>query len=165
MKNLITKFFPALFCLSIFLALPVAAMDMDHGAMDHGSTTMNDDSSGMDMDGGLIMLHNDVQGSIKASAHMRDVSKAMAEMGMKATHHFMVMFVDQSSNKTLDTGIVAVKITAPSGVKTKAIKLMAMSGSFGADVTLDETGEYLFEVGSKLSDGKKRKFHFKYMMM
>jgi hypothetical protein len=39
---------------------------------------------------------------------------------------------------------------------------MGMGNHFGADVALSEKGEYQFQVGSKLADGKTRQFHFSY---
>ena len=41
---------------------------------------------------------------------------------------------------------------------------MGMQGHFGADITLSETGEYKFMVGTKLADGEKRQFEFEYKM-
>ena len=40
--------------------------------------------------------------------------------------------------------------------------LVVMDGMFGADLALIEKGEYRFTVGTKLADGKKRQFVFKY---
>jgi len=122
---------------------------MDHSGMDHGS---------MQMQGGIIMLGEKEEDGIKANMHMKDVGEAMAKMGMTTTHHFMVVLTDIKSGKTVEEGVVAVKIKGPSGEEGKPIKLMGMQGHFGADVTLDEPGEYHFTVATKLADGKTRKF-------
>ncbi len=134
-------------------------MDMNHShdsekAMDH---------SGMDMGGDMIMLENDMKDGVMAMAHLLDISKKMKKLGMDQTHHFMVSFTDHKTNKTIDSGIVAVKLIDPSGHQHKAVKLIGMEGSFGSDIALDKHGEYTFEVGTKLADGTKRQFHFTHM--
>lgn len=137
----------------LFTTAGVQAMDMNHG----------DDHSGMDMGGDTIMLDNDMQEGVMASAHLRDISKKMKELGMNQTHHFMIMFTDHNTEKALDTGIVAVKVIDPEGNEHKAVKLMGMEGSFGVDVSLSKRGKYTFEVGTKLADNIKRQFRFTYM--
>ncbi len=127
---------------------------MDHGSMDHSK--MDHDS--MQMQGGMIMLGEKEEDGVKANMHMKDVGEAMAKMGMNTTHHFMVILTDTKSGKTIEEGVVAVKIKGPSGEEGKPIKLMGMQGHFGADVTLAEPGEYHFTVATKLADGKTRKF-------
>ena len=44
------------------------------------------------------------------------------------------------------------------------MELMGMSGHFGADVILDKSGEYTFQVGSKLADGQTRQYEFKALL-
>jgi len=111
--------------------------------------------------GGLLDLGGKSEKGIKAAASMKDVRAAMAKMGMKTTHHFMVAFTDEKSGKAIDSGTVAVKITDPAGTVTGPMALMGMSGHFGADVILDKQGEYKFQVGSKLVDGETRQYEFK----
>jgi len=137
----------------LFTAAGLQAMDMDHGQ----------DHSGMDMGGDTIMLDNDMQEGVMASAHLRDISKKMKKLGMNQTHHFMIMFTDHNTQKAIDTGIVAVKVIDPEGNEHKAVKLMGMEGSFGVDVALNKRGKYTFEVGTKLADNTKRQFRFTYM--
>lgn len=151
MKKSLLQLATSLFFL--FAATGVYAMDMDHGQ----------DHSGMDMGGDTIMLENDMQEGVMAMAHLRDISKKMKELGMEQTHHFMVMFKDHKTDKTIDTGVVAVKVIDPEGNEHKAVKLMGMDGSFGSDVVLNKHGKYTFEVGTKLADNIKRQFHFTYM--
>ena len=145
-------------CAFLLLAATSQAMNMDHGSM--GST----DHSGMDMGGDMIMLEGNMQSGVMAMAHLLDISAKMAEHGMDKTHHFMVMFTEKKTEKALDSGLVALKITDPSGTVHKAVKLMAMDGSFGADVVLAQKGTYHFEVGTKLADGEKRQFRFQHMI-
>lgn len=126
--------------------------DNDHSGHDHGGMTAKVD---------LADLGSKVEKGVKATAEMKDVGAAMAKMGMKTTHHFMVMFNDEKSGKPIESGKVAVKITGPDGTVTGPMELMGMQGHFGADVILDKKGEYMFQVGSKLADGTARQFEFK----
>lgn len=132
--------------------------DMGHKSMEHG----NMEHGGMAMEGDMIMLGNSVEDGVKAMAHLKDVSEAMAEMGMKETHHFMVMFVDEATGEAINEGVVAVKVTDPAGQEAEAVRLMGMQGHFGADVVLSQSGHYVFKVGTKLADGTKRTFEFSF---
>ncbi|NIQ98364.1 MAG: hypothetical protein GWO11_07970 [Desulfuromonadales bacterium] len=154
------------------LALPFSAVAMSHGkseGMKHGSMEKMDHGSKKGMDHGkmmkdknMIMLGKQTQDGVKGMAHMKDVGKKMAEMGMDATHHFMMMFEDAQKDKAIEEGLVAVKVTTPAGKTRKPVKLMGMEGHFGADVSLKEKGTYKFEVGTKLKDGQKRTYTFDY---
>lgn len=148
MKKKMINLLAIMFLLS--MAVGVQAMD---DSMDH---------SGMNMSGELIMLEGNMHDNVKGVAHLRDISKTMAEMGMDKTHHFMVMFKNALTGKTINTGLVAVKVIDPAGKKHAAVKMMAMDGSFGTDVSLAQKGKFVFEVGTKLDNGKRRQFEFKY---
>ena len=70
---------------------------------------------------------------------------------------------DAKTGNAIDQGTVAVKITDPTtGQAGAAIALMGMGGHFGADVALMAKGEYQFTVGTKLADGGKRQYSFRY---
>lgn len=116
------------------------------------------------MKGDMIVLNNDFNQGVKAMAHLKDVQDAMSKMGMKETHHFMVMFKDTESDERFEQGSVAIKIVLPSGKNVGPVKLMGMQGHFGADITLNEKGDYKFIVGTKLTDGEKRQFEFTYTL-
>ena len=139
----------------IFLALPMSAASMSHEKHEHGN------HAGMKMEAGMVMLGEQTVDGIKAMAHLNDVKEAMAKIGMKETHHFMVAFVDAAGNQITE-GTVAVKVKDPAGKEGEAIKLMGMEGHFGADIVLPAKGEYAFKVGTKLPDGKTRQYEFKY---
>jgi len=148
----------------LLVALPLSAGAMEHGkseGMKHGSMEGMDHGKMM-MEEGMIMLGDQTQDGVKGIAHMKDVGEKMAEMGMDATHHFMMMFKDASSGEPIEEGLVAVKVKTPSGKTRKPTKLMGMEGHFGADVTLKEKGTYKFEVGTKVKDGQKRTYEFDY---
>lgn len=150
--------------------LPVLAAMHEHGghggadskgAVDHGSMMKHNPHAGMDMSTGVAMLGDQTVEGVKAVAHARDVKAAMAKMGMKETHHFMVAFVG-NDGKPITAGTVAVKIKNPAGKEGDPIQLPGMQGHFGADVILAEKGTYEFKVGSKLPDGATRQYEFKY---
>ncbi len=103
----------------------------------------------------MLDLGAESEKGVKAMAHMKDVRAAMAKMGMKTTHHFMVMFSDEKSGKSLESGTVAVKITAPDGTVTGPMALMGMQGHFGADVILDKPGEY--KLPGRQQTGRRRR--------
>lgn len=107
-----------------------------------------------------IMLNSDMMEGVNAKAHLKDIKEAMAQHGGKQTHHFMVEFSTENEGEKFDAGLAAVKIIDPEGNELSPLKMMAMEGSFGVDVELNKNGKYLFEVGTKLSDGKKRVFRF-----
>jgi len=142
----------------VLLMVPAGAMAMK--AMDHSKMKM-DSSSGMAMGGDMVMLQGVEVDGVKASAHLMDTKKQMAEHGMSMTHHIMVGFMT-GKGKNIEKGQVAVKVESPDGKVSKANKMMGMDGQFGTDVTLDQKGTYTFMIGTKLADGKQRMFHMSF---
>jgi type IV secretory pathway TrbL component len=137
----------------------------EHGSMsgmDHGSSGSMAGMSHVSKGAGQILIGSDSRDGVRGTAHLDNISKAMAELGRKETHHLMVTFKEDKGGKGIDSGAVAVKVTDPAGAKGEAIKMLAMEGSFGTDLTLSKPGKYLFEIGSKLADGKTRQFRFEY---
>ena len=152
-----------LLTVSLIAGVPAWAGAMDHDGMagmghDSGMAGMAHVSKGA----GQVLIGSDLQDGVRGTAHLADVHKAMADMGMKETHHLMVDFKEERGGKVVDGGAVAVKVTDPAGGKGEAIKMMAMEGMFGVDLTLAKPGKYILEVGTKLNDGKKRQFRFEY---
>lgn len=157
------KLIVLLSALVVTLPLAVFAGSMhEHGEQGTSEGMMHGEHEGMMMQGDMIMLGEQVEDGVKAMAHLKDVKEAMAKMGMDATHHIMILFVDAATGEPIEEGMVAVKITDPSGSTGEPVKLMGMQGHFGADIVLKEKGEYKFEIGTKLKDGKKRQFEFTY---
>jgi len=166
------KGFLALMAMTL-LALPVtgfAAMhDMGHGSMekggmpagsmDHGNMGM--DHGGMQMTGDMAMLPEQTVDGVTALVHLKDVKAAMEKMGMKHTHHFMVMFKDEKG-KPVEAQVAAVKIVDPAGNESDPVKLMAMQGHAGADIVLVTPGDYTFKLAAKLANGKKVQYEIKY---
>lgn len=146
----------------VFLASTSLTSSFAMQGMSHSATPNTVDGMEMSMTstGTSIMLKSDIQEGVKAMAHLKDIKEAMAKHGGKQTHHFMVKFSTEGEEKQLDTGVAAVKIVDPEGNKLNPLKMMGMEGSFGVDVELNKKGNYIFEVGTKLNDGKKRLFRF-----
>lgn len=117
---------------------------------------------GMSAEGIKYMLGVQEVDGVKGVAYLNDVQKQMPKYGMKQTHHLMVVFDAVSSEEALEIGSVALKVEDPDENISEAIKLFGMDGSFGADITLDKKGMYRFEIGTVLSDGKNRTFHFSF---
>ena len=168
-----------LFILLMFVPLSASAMShQNHATHDHEKATETDhhaemkvrdhedshtahnEHDGMSSDGSMVIVGSMVSKGVKGMAHLKDVSAKMAEMGMLTTHHFMIAFIDEKTGEQIETGTVALKITDPNAVVGEPIKMVGMDGHFGADVTLKIPGEYHFRLGTKLADGKKRKYHF-----
>jgi len=170
MKKICTILLTALFALSVPLMASAMSHEkehMEHGKMEkmeHGSMEgmKHEEHGGMMMEKGMVMLGEKTEDGVKAMAHLNDVKDAMAKMGMKETHHFMVMFMDVKSGEPITEGTVAVKIEGPAGKTSDPVKLMGMEGHFGADIVLTEKGKYEFKVGTKLPDGQKRQYEFEY---
>jgi hypothetical protein len=157
--------------IAMLIAVPVlASAHCGNCAMDHKAepgqkqAAMQQEGheghSGMAAAGNLLDLGTVAVKGVAAMAHLKDVRTAMAKLGMKTTHHLMIMFNDEKTGKSIEAGTVAVKITGPDGTVTDPLELMGMQGHFGADVTLDKPGEYRFQVGSKLADGTARQYEF-----
>lgn len=132
----------------------------DHQTKAAAPSAHGDGHMGMQMTEQMVMLGSATVDGVKAMAHISDIRAAMAEANMAATHHFMVAFAGEADNAAIQSGRVAVRITAPGGQTSSAIALHAMDGHFGADVELSEPGRYTFEVGSRVGDDKARQFRF-----
>jgi hypothetical protein len=144
--------------LIVLLSTSLTASAMSHqGHGDHGSShATHGGGDGMSEDGSMMIVGSMVSKGVKGMAHLKDVSAKMAEMGMKTTHHFMIAFIDENTGDLIETGTVALKVTNPDAKVGDPIPLMGMDGHFGADVTLD--------MGTKLADGTKRKYHFHHVV-
>jgi hypothetical protein len=144
---------------SFALSVPLVSFAMDHESMpmEHGS---------MKMEHGAMMsmgtqAHQEVVEGVKATFNVIDIKAKMKEMGMKETHHIMVMFTDAKSGAKLSEGEVKLKVTGPD--KKEQVKdLMGMEGGFGADFTMAKPGKYGVMTKFKLKDGKVRSIKFRY---
>ena len=139
---------------SFALAAPLAAlaeMEMEHGSMkmEHGGHMMGK------------VAHEEVVDGVKATFSVLDIKAKMEKMGMKETHHIMVVFSDAKSGKPLKEGEVTVKVQGPD--KAEQVKdLMGMEGGFGSDFTMPNKGKYGVMARFKLKDGKVRSVKFWY---
>lgn len=140
------------------LSAPLASLAMDHDSMpmEHGSMKMD---RGMHMMGKPV--HTETVDGVKAKFSMMDIAAKMKGMGMKETHHIMVMFHDAKTGMMMSGGEARIKVVGPD--KSEQTKeLMGMEGGFGADFTLAKPGKYGIMCKFKLADGKVRKTKFWY---
>lgn len=143
--------------LIVLVALFASLAPMASFAMDHESMKM--EHGGMMSMGKLA--HEEVVDGVKATFIVIDIKAKMAEMGMKETHHIMVVFTDIKNGKQLSEGEVKVKVQGPD--KSEQLKdLMGMEGGFGADFTMPKQGKYGVMVKFQLKDGKVRSVRFWY---
>ena len=138
--------------------------------MEHAKEKSHDTHKGHDMGddhsnhGELQAIGEKTEGGVRAVAKIKAYDAAavasMEKMGMSGTHHLMVFFTDEKGGAEITEGKVALKVKGPGDEKPKPIELMQMDSGFGADVALKTKGHYELEVGTKLKDGKTRKFEF-----
>lgn len=142
---------------TLALSAPMATLAMDHESMPMGHGGM--EHGGM-MSMGKI-AHEEVVDGVKATFNVIDIKAKMEKMGMKETHHIMVVFTDAKNGKQLNEGDVTVKILGPD--KAEQMKeLMGMEGGFGSDFTMPKKGKYGVMAKFKLKDGKVRSVKFWY---
>ena len=149
--------------LVLLVVLPVAGLASGGGSHGHETSSVAGAHDKMLADGSMAIVGSMSSKGVKGMAHIKDVKEAMAKMGMKPTHHFMIAFVNEETGKQIETGTVALKLTNPDAKISETIELIGMDGHFGADIVLDMEGEYHFRLGSKLEDGVKRNYHFHYV--
>jgi hypothetical protein len=142
------------------LSAPLAALAMDHESMpmEHGSMKMEHGSGMMAMG---KLAHEEVVDGVKATFNIIDIKAKMKEMGMKDTHHIMVVFTDAKSGSRLSKGVVNMKVVGPDK-KEQVKELMGMEEGFGSDFTMPEKGKYGVMAKFKLKDGKVRSVKFWY---
>ncbi|MDD2852035.1 MAG: hypothetical protein PHY09_09105 [Desulfuromonadaceae bacterium] len=153
-----------------FAATDHGSMPMDHGTgsmkMKHGSMPMDHKDGSMKMEhGGMMSMgelaHEEVVDGVKATFRVIDIQQKMKEMGMKETHHIMVMFTDAKTKKMLSGGEAKIKVLAPD--KSEQTKdLMGMESGFGSDFTLPAKGKYGVMCKFQLKDGKVHNAKFWY---
>ena len=137
---------------SLALAASLASFAMDHESMpmEHGGMM----SMGK-------MAHEEVVDGVKVTFKVIDIKAKMEKMGMKETHHIMVMFADAKTGKQLSEGEVTVKVQGPDNAE-QVKELMGMEGGFGSDFTMPKKGKYGVMARFKLKDGKVRTAKFWY---
>ena len=117
------------------------------------------------MIGGMMSMgklaHEEVVDGVKATFNVIDIKAKMKEMGMKETHHLMVVFTDAKSGAKLSDGEAKIKVIGPDK-KEQVKELMGMEGGFGADFTMAKPGKYGVMAKLRLKDGKVRSVKFRY---
>jgi hypothetical protein len=149
----------ALFAISVPIT-SFATMEHEQGdmPMDHGSMKM-------EHVGGMMAMgktaHDEVVDGVRATFNVIDIKAKMKEMGMKETHHIMVVLSDPKSGDKLSEAAVIVKVMGPDK-KEQVKQLLGMEGGFGSDFTMPEKGKYGVMAKFKLKDGKVRSVKFWY---
>jgi len=119
----------------------------------------------MEHGGGMMAMgklaYEEVVDGVKATFKIIDIKAKMKEMGMKETHHIMVVFSDARSGGKLSEGEVKLKVIGPDK-KEQVKELMGMEGGFGSDFTMPEKGSYEVMTKFRLKDGKVRSVKFRY---
>jgi len=168
------------------MGMPSFVMAMSHGEhdsddkdmhkghemnMEHDKEMSHDMHKGHDMGGDDDFVEvgkntqDGVVATVKVKAYDEEAMATMSKMGMNATHHVMVFFVDEKSGEAIADGKAAVKVKGSGDDTAKPVMLMLMGDGFGGDVTVKEMGMYTFEIGTKLGDGKKRQFEVEFHNM
>lgn len=159
----------AILSLGFVLSMPMLATAMSHG--DHGSHGKQAAADMQDHKGHQMTSSDDdfteigkdtrdgVVATVKVKVYDEKTQADMAKMGMAVTHHVMVFFTDEKSGAEIVSGQAAIKVK---GEPDKPVKLMQMEAGFGADVVLNKSAMYTFEIGTRLEDGKQRQFEIGY---
>lgn len=154
----------------VFIIL-VAIVPVGTFAMSHGQSATTESNQKKHQQGGhaalsaddlMYILGEESSNGVRGMAHLNDVRETMAKMHLAMTHHFMIAFVDEKTGEQIETGKAALKIKGPDGETSEPVELVGMQGHFGADIKLDQPGQYQFMVGTVLPDGVKRAFDFRY---
>jgi hypothetical protein len=157
------RFTFAMMVLIVAMGMPMVGIAMDHGSQDKEMSKDKDPDmhKGHDMaakDGDFVEIGKDTQdgvvATVKVKAYDEKTRATMEKMGMNATHHVMVFFTEEKTGDAVTSGKAALKIK---GEEAKPAMLMLMGTGFGSDVSVGD-GMSTFEIGTKLEDGKKRKF-------
>lgn len=77
------------------------------------------------------------------------------------THHIMVGIKDAAEGKELTDANVKLEILSPSG-KTDEVDLDSMAKQYGANIPLQEQGEYRLNLSVNTQDGRKVDTPFNY---
>lgn len=110
-----------------------------------------------------IQLGSEVYRGVVATAQLKWLPEPVEGEVLppdKSQYLLTVSFSKEKSSKIMPKGDVAVKITSPDEVTEAAIRLIPTEGAFQAAVLLDQDGESLLKIGSKLPDEKKRIYRF-----
>lgn len=145
-----------LFLLAILITVP--ALSFPGEQYEQWQSPELSDLPGMSPAGAKYMLGVTEVDGVKSVAYLNDVQKLMSRYGLKQTHHIMVTFAEAVSGNPIETGLAEITVVGPDGIISEGISLLAMDGSFGADITLDRKGKYRFEISTSLADGVKRTF-------
>lgn len=153
MLTLITRVFTILVVLLCFVVAPTFA--------EQTSPTTADNPAGIELKNMKRVGEMTTLGVV-ASAYIIGVDPVVNN---NFTHRVVVNFVNEKSGVTVAKALVGIKHRKLFGATSDPVWMRSSDEQpalFVADVRLKKRGTYLFIVGSKLEDDKKRQFTFQY---
>ncbi len=112
--------------------------------------------------GNMKKIGNMITLGVEANAY---ITVTDPKAGQKATHKIVVTFANKKSGVAVQKALVGIKHRRLYGSVSEPVWMLSTTDQpelFIADVTLERKGTYLFIVGTKLDDDKKRQFTFQY---
>jgi hypothetical protein len=154
MSILNIRLFAALMVLSLFLSAQVLAEEAP--PIEPAPLPLLIDLTKMTKIGSMTTL------GVEAKAY---ITTADPNEVQKATHKVVVTFTNKKTGVAVQKALVGIKYRRLYGSVSEPVWMHStadQSELFISDVTLERKGTYLFIVGSKLEDDKKRQFTFQY---
>jgi hypothetical protein len=150
------RIFTALILLSLLLSVSVAADELTPSVEAAPTEPLLVDLTSMTGIGDMITL------GVKAQAYVTTVDPESHE---DATHKVAVTFLTEETGVAVEKAKVGIKHRRLFGKASAPVWMNAAKAQpelFISYVTLEKRGTYLFIVGSKLEDNKKRQFTFQF---
>ena len=150
------RIFTALILLSLLLSVSVVADELTPSAEPAPTEPLLVDLTSMTGIGSMTTL------GVKAKAYVTTVDPVSNE---DATHKIVVTFLTEKTGVAVEKAKVGIKHRRLFGKASDPVWMNAAKAQpelFISYVTLKKRGTYLFIVGSKLEDNKKRQFTFQF---
>lgn len=156
MRRINSRIFTLLIFIFLFLVIPVAAEELTSESATAQAEPILVDLSAMTYIGEMTAL------SVQARAYIASVEPGSHGA---ATHEVVVTFANEKTGIAVKKALVGIKHRRLFGKVSAPVWMSAHKDQpeiFTSPVTLKKRGTYLFIVGSKLEDNKKRQFTFQY---
>ncbi|MGE5421306.1 MAG: hypothetical protein ACM3UT_14055 [Chloroflexota bacterium] len=163
MMERVGKYFIITVFLAAFLINPANAQDRPSGM---GMTSpgivakpsFETIESGMNL---RVWIMSVVSDATNLDTNTVNREKAGTDEDKPVTHHVMVEVKDAVEGKEIKGANVKLEILSPTG-KTDDVDLETMANQYGANVPLDEQGEYKLSLSVATEDGRTVKVPFSY---
>jgi hypothetical protein len=156
MRRINPRIFTLLIFIFLFLAIPVAAEDLTSESVAAQAEPVLINLTDMTDIGEMTAL------GVQARAYIATVDPGSHGA---ATHEVVVTFANEKTGIAVKKALVGIKHRRLFGEVSDPVWMNAPKDQpeiFLSPVTLKKRGTYLFIVGSKLEDNKKRQFTFQY---